>query len=219
MATALAEHHVLASAAIPAIFPAVHVEEPRPARGWYVDGGTRLNTPVKPALAFGATRVVVVALNSLAPGPAKLAGEGRPDALTGAGQILSGPLEDQLTADVQTLATINGLTRATRVVAGRKRRVPYIVIAPAQRAAIAKRALEVVRRHYTAPLQAIRSPDIALLARLVAAGADVQHAELLSYLLFAPEFAKALIRLGQQDARRWLSQPHDVDGIWQLGPV
>ncbi len=110
VATPLAEDHVLASAAIPAIFPAVRVERPPRARGWYFDGGTRLNTPIKPALSLGAQRVIVIALGSLAPGPRRLAAEQRPDALQAVGQILLGLLEDQLTADLLTLVTINELT-------------------------------------------------------------------------------------------------------------
>ncbi|MGB0092207.1 MAG: patatin-like phospholipase family protein [Solirubrobacteraceae bacterium] len=220
VATPLVEDHVLASAAIPAIFPAVHVKRPQVARGWYFDGGTRLNTPIKPALEFGAGRVVVIALNSLSPGPPQLAGEERPDALEGAGQILLGLLDDQLTADVLTLATINELTtRTADPTRGGKRQVPYIVVAPAERDAIGQCALRVFREHYSDPLQAIRSPDIALLARLIAGGADAQHAELLSFLLFAPEFTKAMIGLGQEDARRWISQTHDLDQLWQIRPI
>lgn len=220
VATSLAEDHVLASAAIPAIFPAVQVKNPRVARGWYFDGGTRLNTPIKPALALGAARVVVIALNSLAPGPRRLAGPERPDALEGAGQILLGLLGDQLTADVLTLAGVNVLIAASgkRTLAA-KRRVPYVVVAPAQRNAIGQCALRVFREYYSGPLQAIRSPDIALLARLIAGGADAQHAELLSFLLFASQFSKALIELGQEDAHRWTNQTHDVDDLWQLGPL
>lgn len=219
VATPLQEEHVLASAAIPTVFPAIHVEQPAEARGWYFDGGTRLNTPIKPAIEFGAARVVVVATGSLAPGPARLAGDEQPDALEGAGQILLGLLEDQLISDLQTMATMNGMTRATRIVPGRKRRVPYIVIAPPRRETIGRCALRVFRRHYGGVLQAIRSPDLALLARLIAGGADARHAELLSFLLFAPEFTKALIELGRDDARRWIEQPHDLDDLWQLAPI
>jgi NTE family protein len=220
VATPLAEEHVLASAAIPVIFPAVEVVRPAVARGWYLDGGTRLNTPLKPALEFGAARVVVIALNSLAPGPRQLAGPQRPDALEGAGQILLGLLGDQLAADLLTLAGTNDLIAPpARLIGAAKREVPYIVIAPAERDTIGRCALRVLREHYSGPLQAIRSPDIALLARLVAGGADAQHAELLSFLLFAPEFSNALIELGQADARRWISQPHDFDALWQLRSI
>jgi NTE family protein len=97
--------------------------------------------------------------------------------------------------------------------------VPYVVIAPAERNTIGQCALRVFREHYGGPLQALRSPDIALLARLIEGGADAQHAELLSFLLFAPEFSKALIELGQEDAHRWINQTHDVDELWQVGPL
>jgi NTE family protein len=216
----LVADQVLASAAIPVLFPAVHVPRPRRARGWYFDGGTRLNTPIKPALAFGATRVVVIALNTLAPGPPELAGGQRPDALQGAGQILLGLLEDQLAQDVRTLANINAHTTArSRSKVQGWRQVPYVLVSPRTRSTIGEIALRIVREHCRGPLNAVRSPDLALLARLVAADADPQHAELLSFLLFAPEFAQALIELGQQDARRWLDEPHDLDDLWQVGPL
>ena len=44
---------------------------------------------------------------------------------------------------------------------------------------------------------------------------DAAHGELLSYLFFAREFARALIELGRADAERWLAEPHD-DGLWQI---
>ena len=111
---------MLASAAIPAVFPAVHVKRPHAARGWYFDGGTHLNTPIKPALELGAERVVVVAVSPMAPGPASLAGERRPDALVAAGQILIGILDNQLIADVHTLATVNALIGQARPVRQRR---------------------------------------------------------------------------------------------------
>jgi hypothetical protein len=65
----------------------------------------------------------------------------------------------------------------------------------------------------------IRHRDIAALARLVDGDADIRHADLLSLLLFTPEFSRELIALGEQDARRWLQSAHDLDDLWQVGPL
>ena len=220
----LTDEHVRASAAIPGAFPAVEVTAPERARGWYADGGTRLNTPIKPALALGAERVVVVALNAIgkpaaAGQPEPLAGAHRPDALEGAGQLLQAVLVDPLANDVATLASVNALVGASAgdTVAG-KRQVPYIYVAPQERDAIGRLAQEVFKRHYGDLADTLRARDLAFLGRAVAGGSDPAHGELLSYLFFAPAFAGELIALGREDAERWLAQPHE-DGPWQLGPL
>ncbi|HEY1360050.1 MAG TPA: patatin-like phospholipase family protein [Thermoleophilaceae bacterium] len=215
---ALASEHVRASAAIPGLFPAVRVHEPEPAAGWYYDGGTRLNTPIKPALALGADRVVVVALNSIAAAPAELAGPDRPDALEGAAQLIQAVLVDPLVHDVRTLAMVNEMVAgAGREVAGR-RRVPYVFVAPRERDAIGRVALRVFRDRFAGATGALRSPNVAALGRLLAGARDPAHGELLSYLFFDGAFADALIELGRLDARRWLDEQHD-DGLWQLGQL
>jgi NTE family protein len=244
VATPLRADHVLASAAIPAAFPAVHVAEPERARGWYYDGGTRLNTPIRPALAFGAERVVVVALGAVPAGPAgstaggdqpgtpaeadpptPLAGDDRPDALVGIGQVLSGMFNDQLVADLHTMATVNEILgdaaahAPSSVPTATKRSVPYIVVAPQTHDAIAQRALEVVRSLDDTLSRVIRHRDIAELARVVDGDADVRHADLLSLLLFVPEFSRSLIKLGMEDADRWIRGPHELEGLWQVGPL
>ena len=217
--TRLAEEHVLASAAIPGVFPAVQVSSPAPARGWYFDGGTRLNTPIKPALALGASRIVVVALNSITPSPARLASERRPDALEGATQLIQAVLVDPLIHDVQTLAMVNAIVGASgEPVVGGKRRVPYILVAPREPDAIGRLAQAVFDRHFTDLLDTLRERDLALLGRIVAGGSDPAHGELLSYLFFASQFAKELIELGRADAERWRAD-EPGDGLWQTEPM
>jgi predicted acylesterase/phospholipase RssA len=101
---------------------------------------------------------------------------------------------------------------------GIRRTIPYIFIAPPGRDTIGAIARDVFRRHYRGLIHAHRSPQLALLGRLVDAGADPLHGELLSYLFFAPEFAHALIARGREDAESWLAEPHD-DGLWDTGPL
>jgi NTE family protein len=219
----LGADHVRASAAIPLLFPAVRVANGNGGH-WFFDGGTRLNTPIKPALELGAERVIVIALNSLAPrrshGP-----EQRPDALDGAIQLLQAVLVDPLVNDVHTLATINELlagdteaeTAANEDRTGRWR-VPYMLIAPPDPEEIGRIATDVYREHYGKPHELLRSFNLAGIGHLVSADRSSSHGELLSYLFFAPEFVERLIELGRRDARRWLDAPHD-DGRWQVGPL
>jgi len=47
--------HVMASAALPLIFPAVRIDD-----AWYGDGGIRLTAPLSPALHLGARRVLAI---------------------------------------------------------------------------------------------------------------------------------------------------------------
>src|SRR5882757_5130583 len=64
--------HLLASAAIPALFPPVYLDNPPGAAGYYVDGGVRLNAPFDAALALGVNRVVVISGHSVAVPPVPL---------------------------------------------------------------------------------------------------------------------------------------------------
>jgi NTE family protein len=219
--TRLAAAHVRASSAIEALFPAVEVTEPAGMGGWYGDGGTGLNTPLKPALAFGAERLIVIGLNSLAGSPRAI-GRRPPDALDGTAQALQGLFADQLANDVATLA------RTNQIVAGRepgapdtqtgadRRVIPYMFVAPRERFAIGRLASDTYRRYYAGIKGLRRARYLALLGRLLDPTRSRAHGELFSYVFFAPEFAAALIKQGRRDAERWLAQEHD-DGPWQVG--
>jgi NTE family protein len=214
VSTPLTAELVRASSAIPSLFPAVHVGEPKNARGWYVDGGTRLNTPIKPALALGAKRLVIVGLNSTAPNPESKSAR-RPDAIDGVGHLTQAILADPLYHDVQTLARLNAVARK-----GGKglsyEEIPYIFVTPGHRERIGELAAEVFAKHYGG-LRNFGSRRLRFLGRLLNVGASAQHGELLSYLFFAEEFVDALFKLGSDDAVAWLEKTHD-SGPWRLRP-
>ncbi len=245
----LTDEHVRASAAIPILFPAVRVNKPADARGWYFDGGTRLNTPIKPALDLGAERLVVIGMDAVSSPPEE---PGRheavdaPDFGDGALHVLQGMLVDPVVEDMRILGNINMFfadpagngrmqakkrnsdkgdeggseaARRYREARGKPpyRSIPYIFVAPAQRGAIGKLALEVFKSRYGG-WRGFRSPDFRLLNRLLG-GDSPTHGELLSYLFFDPEFIEELIRMGQADARRWLNNASGPDNPWQIEPL
>jgi NTE family protein len=229
--TRLNLQHVCASAAIPMLWPAVKVETPERASGWYFDGGTRMNAPIKPAIDLGVGRLVVVAVDSIA-GPVMEPEQDRrdlppPDLGDGALHLLEGALVDPLIEDMRTLGNINTFftnhdpgARLYRTVRGKPdyRRVPYIFVGPAKRGAVGDLAAKVFEERYGG-LKRIRSPDLTLINELVG-GVSENHAELLSLLFFEPAFAEALIELGQEDARAWFDGEHDAgDDPWQLSAL
>lgn len=229
----LDDEHVRASASIPILFPPVRVEKPVAARGWYFDGGTRMNTPVKPVLDLGADQVIVIATDAITEPPLE---PGRhdsepPDFGDGALHILQGMLVDPVVEDMRILGNINMFfaqngkappsqaARRYRKARGKPpyRRVPYIFIAPERRGAIGELASEVFRERYGG-WKGLRSPDFPLLNRLLG-GESPTHGELLSYLFFDPEFIEELIRMGQNDARKWLNASPGPDKPWQVEPL
>lgn len=211
--------HVLASASIPVIFPAHRVESPAEVAGWYADGGTRLNTPVKPAVDLGVDRVVVAATHA----PFRVREAHRdavePDFAIGALELVQATLIDPLIQDLRTLGKINELiparsARAVGAATGRGyRRVPYLFAGPSRQGRLGRVVTAVHAEHFAGPVGAARAPDVAFLTRLVG-GPGAAHDELLSYLLFRPEFTRALVDAGRADARALL----DERDPWRIGP-
>jgi NTE family protein len=201
----LGVEHVMASAAIPVAFPAVSVATPKRAAGWYFDGGTRLNAPIKPALSLGADRVIVIGVNSIA-ARTPSGDTRRPDIADGAGQLLQAVLVDPLINDVNSLAHGNRQRE--------RRTIPYIFVAPRTPDAVGCLAADTFNEHYAGITALVTSRDTALLGRAISGGRDADHGELLSYLFFAREFTRALAGLGRADAQRWLAERHD-EGLWQ----
>jgi NTE family protein len=216
--TTLRGEHIRASAAIPLLFAPVEVTTPRAARDHYIDGGTRLNSPLKPALALGADRVIVVGVEPFGRRPETAQSAGPPQLADVTANILDGLLVDQVADDLHRLATINSFfvegvrsgpshaARAYRTSKGRTpyRRIAYTLVAPPRRGEIGALAEEVFENRYSG-LRGLRAPDYPLLSRVMG-GPSRSRGELLSFLLFDEVFTERLIELGRSDAERWLAR-------------
>lgn len=183
--------HLLASSAIPFVFPAVRIN-----REYFGDGSMRQLAPVSPAIHLGADRILAI-------GAGRLAEEGRqrtdayPSPAQIAGHAMSSIFLDGLAVDLERMerinATLNAFSEAQRQAAGVPLRpIETLVISPSQR-------LDTMAGHHR--------ESLPTMLRLVLRGVGAMRREgstLLSYLLFEPGFTRALMELGFEDtmARR-----------------
>lgn len=229
----LGVEHVLASASIPVLWAPTHIASPAHASGWYFDGGTRMNTPIKPLLDLGADRLVIVAVDSAA-GPVLVRerddeGLAPPDLGDGMLHLLEGTLVDPLIEDLVKLGNVNAFfvgdeagpgPRLYRTMRGKApyREVPYIFVGPERRGAVGELAVQVFEERYGGARGWLRSVDFRLINELLG-GTSPTHGELLSLLFFDHEFIDELIRMGRRDAESWLGESHDGGGPWRLSPL
>ncbi len=225
--TRLGVEHLMASAAIPTLFPSVHVDSPEEAAGWYADGATRRRVPLAPALELGAGRLVAVGTGSLHPRPADPALDRAPVDLGDSGATLLGSvMDDPMRHDLRRLAETNAMAEddALRPALDRHRAsrgraayrvVPYVAVAPERGDALADTALAVFRENHKSWRGTLSDPDLQMVHRLLGSDSPLQG-ELLSYLLFDPDFFDAARDLGRRDARTWLAEHPD---LWQTGPI
>jgi NTE family protein len=179
----LGHEHVRASAAMPLIFPAVEVQAPEEARGFYTDGATRLNSPIKPAVELGADRVVVIGFEPLRRPAGPLPEHVSPHLVDVLANMLDGLLVDQVADDVHRLVAINAFFAESMSVG----------TVPSARAYRAARG----RRPYRRISYALVTPE----RPRTDAGGD-----LLSFLFFDEAYVEALIEAGRRDAHRWLAR-------------
>ena len=221
VATRLDVDHLMASAAIPVLFPSVHVDEPAEAAGWYVDGATRRRTPLAPALELGADRVVVIGTGGLHPPDADSELDRVPVDLGDAGATLLGAvMDDPLRHDLRRLAELNAMTgdpelapvlERHREGRGKSvyRTIPYVAIAPEDGTELARTAMQVFRANHGSLIRTLGDPDLQVMHRLLGSDSPLQG-ELLSYLMFDPDFFEAASEFGRRDARSWVEQHPDL---------
>ena len=218
--------HAMASAAIPVLFPAVRVEEPAEAAGWYVDGATRLRSPLRPAVDHGVDRVIVVGTTSLQPRWSDpLRDLENVDLGDSAVTMLNAMIDDALRRDVRRLGEVNSFfgtpheqaLQTYRESRGRRpfRPLPFVAVTPDGAEEIDDLARDVYHRRYGTLRRLLTNPDLQLLHRALGSDSPLQG-QLLSFLLFDEEYFDALAAMGRRDAHRWLAGHPDM---WQTDPV
>jgi NTE family protein len=197
--------HVLASAAIPILFPPVDV-----GGRWYMDGGVRYNTPLGPALGLGADALLIVSVRAIE--------EAQLSAPTGefsgfgqiVGKVLDSVFLDRIAFDLDRLTRINDILVAIGVAGGE----PSVEGVRASLAAIGRPRykhvdvahvrprsdLGVLAARHLVEAQANRPFGFARVLRALFQDDTGTTGDAASFLLFDGGYADTLLEAGRRDA-------------------
>ena len=179
--------HVMASGALPFVFPAVEIDDV-----WYGDGGMRLTTPLSPAIKLGAQKIIAVSTRytRARDGASPLEASGHPQPSHVAGTLLNAIFLDLLDADARRVRRFNELIARMPTNAREDlRHVDVLVLRPSQ-------DLGRLANQFEADLPR----GFRFLLRRLGRG-EMRSNDMVSLLMFQGDYMARLIELGEADAR------------------
>ncbi|HVG24219.1 MAG TPA: patatin-like phospholipase family protein [Thermoanaerobaculia bacterium] len=178
-------NHVLASAALPFVFPAVRIGDQ-----WHGDGGIRLAAPLSPAVHLGARRIIAMSTGyqRTAAEAATPVVSGYPPAAQILGQLVNAVFLDVIDEDVQRMERMNALLRKTP---------------PAERNGFKPIDLLVLRPSIdlgklSGEYERYLPRKLKLLVRALGAK-ETESPDFVSLLMFEPAYTKRIIEIGEAD--------------------
>jgi NTE family protein len=177
--------HLMASAAVPFVFPPVRI-----GGEYFGDGSMRHRAPLSPAIHLGADRMFVIGVRDERPDPEPPA-DGNPTPPTFAtlgGYMLDTLFMDGLYGDLERLSNLNHVIALAGKTLDNLRPLHTLVIVPKDDV----RAVAVRHAH-----------ELPRAVRLLLAGLGATNRsgmQLVSYLLFESGFTRELIDMGFRDA-------------------
>jgi NTE family protein len=190
--TKFTPEHVLASAAIPFVFPAVKLGD-----RWHGDGGVRLAAPLSPAVHLGARRII-----AMSTGYQRTADEASTPVVTGyppaaqiLGQLFNAVFLDAIDEDVARMERMNELLRKT---------------APHERDGLKPIDLLVLRPSVdlgklSGEYERYLPRKLKLLVRALGAK-ETESPDFMSMLMFEPTFTRRIIEIGEADVETRLPE-------------
>lgn len=182
----LTADHVLASSALPMLFPAVKVGDE-----WYGDGGVRLTAPLSPAINLGATRILTISTRyqrTRAEADTPLTA-GYPPPAQVLGVLYNSIFLDLIDEDIARLKRVNNLLEELpRALRNGMRIVDICVMRPS-------RDLGRLAGEFEHKLPGF--------FRYLTRGLGTQHTEspdMVSLILFQKDYLRRLVDLGEADA-------------------